>query len=192
MKKYLFAIIMLFIYSNSFAQHQPNSLTIQPRIALNISNITDGGGSDSRFGLGAGFELEYQLNKRFSVAGGLLYSMQGAKNRIKDMDVTLKMDYVNMPILCNIYLNKYVALKVGVQPGFNVNHKFEIEKEGITAETDKEGVKTFDFSIPMGLSFEYNNVVIDGRFNLGMTKMFESGDNENTVFQFSIGYKFDI
>ena len=66
--------------------------------------------------------------------------------------------------------------------------------------------KTVDFSIPMGISYEYKNFVVEGRYNLGVTKVFKdkelniggesidlSGtDTKNSVFQFTLGYKFEL
>jgi hypothetical protein len=70
-------------------------------------------------------------------------------------------------------------VKLGVQPGFCV------DKDG----TDAKGV---DLSIPVGLSYEYKNVVLDGRYNFGVTKAFDTGDAKNSVFQITLGYKFDL
>ena len=49
-------------------------------------------------------------------------------------------------------------------------------------------------SIPVGLSYEYANVVLDARYNWGVTKVADLGDNspKNSVFQITLGYKFDL
>lgn len=54
--------------------------------------------------------------------------------------------------------------------------------------------KTVDFSIPVGLSYEFPTVpiVIDARYNWGLTKVVDGGDSKNSVFQFTLGYKFDL
>lgn len=52
--------------------------------------------------------------------------------------------------------------------------------------------KSVDFSIPVGLSYEYNNFQLDARYNWGLTKAFENSKAKNSVFQITLGYKFDL
>lgn len=66
---------------------------------------------------------------------------------------------------------KNLAVKVGVQPAFNVNSKAKASQGDSSVQGSIEGIKTFDFSIPIGLSYEYKNIVIDGRYNFGLTKV---------------------
>ena len=54
-----------------------------------------------------------------------------------------------------------------------------------------DGLKKFDFSIPVGLSYEFANFVFDARYNFGVTDVFDWSDApKNSVFQFTFGYKF--
>ena len=77
MKKILFAAMLMFA-STSFAQHAIGSLTIQPKVSLNIANITKGNNNDPRWSGVVGAEFEYQTTDIFSISAGALYSMQGA------------------------------------------------------------------------------------------------------------------
>ena len=56
--------------------------------------------------------------------------------------------------------------------------------------------KKVDFSIPVGVSFEYANVVVDFRYNIGLTKIYKSVLNDinsrNKVFALTVGYKLDL
>ena len=52
-----------------------------------------------------------------------------------------------------------------------------------------------DVSIPVGISYEYLNVVLDARYHFGLTKLYkdESWPTEkNKVFTFTVGYKFNL
>jgi hypothetical protein len=52
-------------------------------------------------------------------------------------------------------------------------------------------VNKFDLSIPVGISYEYKNVVLDARYNWGLLKVMNVGDAfYNRVFMLSLGYKF--
>ena len=59
-----------------------------------------------------------------------------------------------------------------------------------------EAVNTFDFAIPVGLSYEFYNFVIDARYTFGVTKVFDQDvidlDSKNLTFQLSLGYKFSL
>ena len=52
--------------------------------------------------------------------------------------------------------------------------------------------KTVDLSIPIGLSYEFSNFVIDGRYNWGLTKVAKDSDSKNSVFQNTLGYKLPL
>lgn len=181
----------------SFAQWSVGSITVQPKIGINGANITDADNSDSRIGLVLGGEFEYRVSPIFSLSAGALYSMQGCKGTAEDDDgntgdVSLKLDYINVPILANVYVVKGLAIKLGIQPGFNVRHKATASVSGVNVTTNLPGVKSVDFSIPIGVSYEFNRFVIDGRYNLGVTKLIDGADSKHSVFQFTFGYKFSL
>lgn len=195
MKKIILMAVMALATVSSFAQHAVGTFTIQPKVGLNLANVTDGDG-DIRVGAVAGAEFEYQISDIFSLSAGALYSMQGCKGEVNvegfDVDATVKLDYLNIPILANVYVAKGLAVKLGIQPGFNVTHKASAEKSGTKVTTDLDGIESVDFSIPIGLSYEINNFVIDGRYNLGVSKIMDGSDSKNSVFQFTLGYKFAL
>ena len=88
--------------------------------------------------------------------------------------------YLNIPLTVNYYVVNGLALKAGVQPGFMI------------AKDKAEGVKTFDLSIPVGASYEYQNFVFDARYNIGVTKIADGADGYNNVIQLTVGYKFKL
>lgn len=198
MKKLFLMALMAFIATTaSFAQWSVGSITVQPKIGINGANITDADNSDSRIGLVLGGEFEYRVSPIFSLSAGALYSMQGCKGTAEDDDgntgdVSLKLDYINVPILANVYVVKGLAIKLGIQPGFNVRHKATATVSGVNVTTNLPGIKSVDFSIPIGVSYEFNRFVIDGRYNLGVTKLIDGADSKHSVFQFTFGYKFAL
>lgn len=191
MKKLILMAVMALATVSSFAQHAVGTFTIQPKVGLNLANVTDGDG-DIRVGAVAGAEFEYQVSDIFSLSAGALYSMQGCKGEVEGYDATVKLDYLNIPILANVYVAKGLAVKLGIQPGFNVTSKASVEKSGTKVTTDLDGIESVDFSIPIGLSYEINNFVIDGRYNLGVSKIMDGSDSKNSVFQLTLGYKFAL
>ncbi len=164
-----------------------------------------------KFGFVAGVEGEYQITPMISVAAGLLYSMQGTKwedlesqtayYRAMSKDRMVNLSYLNIPIVANFYVAKGFALKAGVQAGFLLDSKGKetiydnLENREVETSGDIEGIKKFDLSIPLGASYEFNNVVIDARYNLGLTKVCPGEENKsakNSVVQVTVGYKFAL
>lgn len=196
-KVFIIAVMALFTSVASFAQWRTGSVTIQPKIGLNVANVTDGDGTDARVGLAAGAEFEFRLSPIFSLSAGALYSMQGCKGTGETEDgytgeASAKLDYINVPILANVYVAKGLAVKLGIQPGFNVRHKATVSVSGVNVSANFPGIKSVDFSIPIGISYEFNRFVIDGRYNFGLTKLTDDADSKNSVFQFTFGYKFAL
>lgn len=185
MKKMFLTAAMMLASVATFAQNAVGQITIQPKVGLNIANVTDADDADARIGLAAGAEFEYGVTDMIGVSAGLIYSMQGAKTTVEGVDATMKLDYLNVPILANVYVAPGLAVKLGIQPGFKLSAKGK-------AETDLDGVKGFDLAIPVGVSYQYQNIVLDARYNWGVTKIVDDADSKNSVFQITLGYKFSL
>lgn len=192
MKKILLMAVVMLASVASYAQQAVGTFTLQPKIGMNVASLTKCDGCDPRIGLAAGVEAEYQATDIFSVSAGLIYSMQGNKAKEEGVTQTTKLDYINIPILANVYVTKGLAVKLGVQPAFNVSDKVKLSGGKASVEAEDVGAESFDFSIPVGLSYEYNNVVFDARYNFGVTNIADGGDSKNSVFQFTLGYKFAL
>ena len=93
-----------------------------------------------------------------------------------------------MPVLANYYLVNGLAVKTGVEVGF----KSSAESKDGDDKKDKEGVKSVIMSIPVGASYEYKNVVLDARYNIGVTNVYKEGDAKQSAFVVTLGYKFKL
>ena len=188
MKKFLLAAVLMLSSMAAFAQHEVGTFTLQPKVGLNLATLvgTDIADTKIRPAIVAGVEGEYQVADIFSLSAGVLYSQQGVK--IKGADKSRQLDYINVPVLANVYVVKGLAVKAGAQIGFNVRHKEKIG--GVT--DDLSNVNKVDFTIPVGLSYEFCNVVVDARYNWGLTKVIKEKKVRNSVFQFTVGYKFEL
>lgn len=200
MKKYCILAATLMASICAYPQHETGSLTIQPKIGLNVANYTDEEDSDPRIGLVLGGEMEYQISPKTGLSIGILYSAQGAKGsgyvEGAKVRITSRTDYLNIPILANIYVYKGLALKFGFQPAFNVVSDYVMASQGVEIKGSLADigvkVRSFDFAIPLGISYEYKNFVIDGRYNFGCVKIIDGKDTKNSVFQFTVGYKLSL
>ena len=204
MKKIMMIAALMVATLSASAQNEVGQVTLMPKAGINISTITgSGSGSDkkSKVGLVAGAEFEYGVAENFDISAGVLYSMEGAKFG----DAKFNMDYINIPILAQVYPVKGLAIKAGIQPAFNVRKKASYN--GNTVNIDdvmnavldwtgtgiETGVKSFNFSIPVGISYEYQSFVLDARYNIGVTKLFKNADQgRNSTFAITLGYKFAL
>lgn len=173
--------------------------------------------SNYKPGFTGGAQMEYQVTDIFSASAALLYSMQGTKYpdfMIDYEDGTaegvsdLRMDlhYLNVPVMLNAYVLPGLALKTGLQMGFLLDGRMKTESTPVTidedgaktyGETEDEeakwkDLKSFDISIPIGLSYEFENVILDARYNLGITKIHSDYDWRNSFFTFTVGYRFVV
>ena len=191
MKKLLFAAAIMMASLSAFAQHEAGDITLQARVGMVGSDFNNTSDTKARVGVVVGPELEYFLTNRFSLGAGVLYTQQGAEQ--DKVDVTYELDYINVPITANFYVWKGLAIRAGLQPGFNISSK--IKANDIKKDMD-DSVKSFDLSIPVGLSYEYRHFVIDARYTFGLTEIFDTSkvdlDSKNLTFQLSLAYKFNL
>ena len=209
------------------AQLEAGTFSLQPKVGstvawlTNMPNLSDGFTSiDKQPTVGAlfGVEAEYQISDQFSIAAGVNYAMQGSgwedysltvgTSKLSLNDAKVQLDYINVPLVANLYLFKGFAVKAGVQVGFLATAKMKGDMELKTdygsqnikledkSDNFKDGCEKVDFSIPVGISYEFPApVVIDLRYNLGLLKVnkeFESAPShnaKNNVIQLTVGYK---
>lgn len=201
-KLFLIAVAMLATLSVS-AQSAPGSFSLKPMVGATLSSVrgSDADGVKMKFGLVAGAEGIYQVSDMFALSGGLLYSMQGFKTDT-NLDLKVNTEYLNVPILANVYVARGLALKAGVQLGFLTKAKAKGKYGNIEEDIDiKDSMKSLDLSIPVGVSYEINNsFTIDARYNFGLSKIAKDDDHHydytaktyNSVFMLTLGYKFDM
>lgn len=210
MKKLFFAAAVLMCSLTAFAQSKEGTFNILPKAGINITTLSNKDNAEVKVGITAGAEVEYLMTRQLSLSAGALFSMQGAKSttvfrevdnttkEIREVDIknTMEFDYINVPILANYYIIEGLAVKLGIQPGFNIIAKRKrtdgVEKESKNLSDLGVDVRKVDFSIPIGISYELNDFVVDARFNLGLTEVADLVKSKNRVFQITFGYQIDL
>jgi len=206
MKQTVIILTMLLTTLSAMAQHEEGDFLVQPRVGMNIATLSDADKSivDLHFGV----EAEYMVSDQLSLSVGALVSNQGAKYDYFDEDngrnqYTVDLDYVQVPLMASYYVLPGLAVKAGVQPGFKMRAKAKLDNATVdlddlytmdrmlTGEDVK--VSTFDLSIPVGISYEYKNVVLDARYNWGLLKVLNVGDAfYNRALMLTLGYKLQL
>ena len=118
------------------------------------------------------------------------------------------MNYVAMPILIHSYLLPGFSVKAGVEPtlllgakSHEVQQSFDVDKEGVMSNFHedeftinmKNGMRKFGLSIPIGVSYEYKNVVLGALYHVGVFNIYKEGNSaRKSVIEMSVGYKFNL
>lgn len=168
----------------------------------------------SRYGFTGGVEVDYQLSKHWALAAEILYSVQGAKHgdvdipsiEVKGKDVVVDMRSINIPITAKYYIYRGLAVRAGVQFGLLHNRiKGEFIRSSVSMHNWRDHadfLRSFDLAIPIGISYDFGDIVADARFNMGVTSVYndkwdrlypESTPSErNSVISLTLGYKFTL
>lgn len=167
-----------------------------------------------------GADIEYTATETVSIVLGAYYAMQGYRfpdfnthyNDESDYgmkDYHANMAYINMPLLLNDYVFPGFSVKVGAEIGINLSAELKSSQRKITmpnnGKTEYGDMREFksdikditapvQISIPVGLSYEYRNFILDARYNFGVTKTYkgEFSDivkSKNKSFVVTIGYR---
>ena len=165
-------------------------------------------------GFTAGVDMEYALADQLGLSFGLFYAKQGAKT--DDGLFKIDMDYAKIPLMLNFYPipNAGLALKAGVQVSFASRKRLKMNGTEYNADyattwwrnrwgrpipvfVETELSRQFnkvDFSIPVALSYELYNFVLEARYNIGLTKVMKDDpeSSKHMVWQFTLGYKIPL
>jgi hypothetical protein len=147
MKKLILTLLSGMLPVILFAQNPKGSFSLTPMAGINVTGLS-GATTDIykyKVRLTAGVEAEYGVNDWLGLSLGAFYSQQGAKIDFSSFSVApdengieycytkekygkLHCDYLNFPLLANIYFPKIrgLAFKIGMQMGVLVNDKLDV------------------------------------------------------------------
>ncbi|MBT8320370.1 MAG: PorT family protein [Eudoraea sp.] len=193
-KLLLFAVLALFSFNALNAQ-----VKFGAKAGVNFSDIT-GEMVDSfngRTSIHFGVMSEFTLSDMFALQPELLYSSQGSDYEEEEFSGTVKVDYLNIPVMAKIYVADGFFFQAGPQVGFLLSATDEYDDE----EDDiKDFLKGTDFGFNLGLGYKLDSgLQFDARYNIGLSDNLDVGSSEfegegaeykNSVIQISIGWFF--
>ena len=204
-KLFLCAAIAVFAFMNVDAQE----VKFGAKAGLNLASISgdDTGDLDGRTSFHVGGVVEIVISEKFSVQPELLYSAQGAKSTFEDSfekeETTIKLDYINIPIMAKYYVTEGFSVEAGPQIGFLISSEAEYDytdKEDPEfnesgTEDLKDEIKSTDFGLNLGLGYKMDSGLNFGaRYNLGLSDLWDVDNggikNQNSVIQVSVGFMF--
>lgn len=206
MKKLVFVVALF-----SFAIAQAQDVNFGAKAGVNFASLggDDTEGLDGKTGFHLGLVAEFPLAENFAFQPELLYSSQGAKGEESESymgytysaKATLKLDYINLPLLAKYTVTPGFSIHAGPQLGFLINSEadYEVTMDGQTeSETEdlKDDTKGFDFALAAGVGYQLEmGVFFNARYNVGLSNIWDvEGEDDysqqNNVFQLSVGYMF--
>ena len=195
MKKLLTIIATAFIALSVSAQSEAGSFTLQPNVGFTYTTATGdwGKGTDGAFALTAGVEGMYMVNDKFGAALGVNLTGYNTSVETRKDDVIYSNYYFNIPVTANYYVAPGLAVKAGIALNLLATAKIDDYDEYKFYGSElkvKDMYKSTFFSVPVGVSYEFNSFVFDARYNIGLGKVHDSKDGSYSAISFTVGYKF--
>ena len=202
MKKLLTIIATAFIALSVSAQSEAGSFTLQPNVGFTYTTATGdwGKGKDGAFALTAGVEGMYMVNDKFGAALGVNLTGYNTSVETRKDDVIYSNYYFNFPVTANYYVAPGLAVKAGIalnllstakKDGYDEYELVNPITNKVLAKTKvKDIYKSTFFSVPVGVSYEFNSFVFDARYNFGISKVAKDDDGSFNALTFTVGYKF--
>jgi len=126
---------------------------------------------------------------------------------------------INVPLMADLHLGYGISLKAGLQAGFRIGYTATVDYEGFYVKpTDQNvlvgspewqaqprvpvsgketshnatAIRTFDLSVPVGLSYEWKNVELDVRYHFGLTNIMKDQNAKRRCLMVTLGYNFQL
>ncbi len=191
----LLAAVSIMSVSAAFSQ-----VSFGVKGGLNLASATN---IDDEFGMKPSFYIggimEYRISNLFGISPELLYSRQGVQMKEDEATARVRLSYIDIPVLAKLYVIDNLSLDLGPQVGFLIDSDIWVKAGGqkVTVELPNSdfgvpGPNTLDVSFAMGLTYNIGKIFVQGRYNLGLTKLFKDDpmDSKNGVIQLGAGYRF--
>jgi hypothetical protein len=170
------------------------------RMGLNYSSLFGGqyDSYDPRIALSRGLYLRIPLSENLYLEPGFYYSLEGGETTAEDangtFDQTLKLNYVDMPLLMVCEIGDGFFVFAGPEASVNVYSKIETEWSGDRESEPVADVNDIMLNASGGFGYEFENMLnLRVMYTRSLTSTFASASGETTganVFQMALGYTF--
>ncbi|WP_010135740.1 porin family protein [Ochrovirga pacifica] len=180
--KFKMLLIVALCTTFAFAQEEKESY-FGIKAGYNLASLRDGD-VDHRNGFHVGIYGEHQLNKHVSFQPEIQYSQLGFKN---GNNQTIKLDYIQVPLIFKGYIVKPLYVELGPQVGVNISKKEETDLIfGTTTETTEPN--TIDWGMNAGVGVSVNpGITLGLRYYHGIGSAYEDTDVYNSLYQVFVG-----
>ena len=209
MKKVLLTVAAVMAFGLMNAQE----VKYGAKAGLNMSNFGgDAENTDMKIGFQIGGFAEIKISDKFAVQPELLFSTQGAKSEYSESEPgysyseesTVKLNYLNIPIMAKYYATEKFYVEAGPQIGFLMSAKEDFDysetfmgttDSGSTSEDIKDGLNSTDFGLGLGLGYNITENVGAGlRYTAGLSNIYKDAPSgysvNNSNIAVSVAYTF--
>jgi len=138
-----------------------------------------------------GFLGHIHFNKQFAFQPEIVFSNQGAKYLVENVNTNYILDYVNVPVMFQYMFDNGFRLQAGPQVGFLINAR---SKNNNNITNIKGDFNPVDFGLSIGASYIFppTGFGIDARYNLGLTNINQGSSvySTNRGLQLGVFYIF--
>jgi len=185
---------LLFLSGNAFAQLSINKGL---KVGYNIANLSFDPSMEtsSRSSFSGGGYVELDLLGPIDFQGEVLYSPKGAKVKSEGQEITVKGDYLEVPLLVKLQLPLLPTLSWNIHAGPSFGFKIS-ESTDPKVDTDGDIFKSSDLGGAIGAGVKFSalisHVTVDARYTFGFSDVSAQGDFKvkNNVFALLVGIGF--
>lgn len=152
---------------------------------------------DSRPGVVIGAFAGYDFHPYFGVQLEGLYTQKGAKVNEFGLDVDLRIDYFEIPILArgNVRANEETVIHFMAGPAFAFKIHDTLDLEDIGFGFDNIEMKSYDVGIAVGGGVTFRKLVFDARYTFGLVNINDEAVEDllkvkNRAFALTVGWRF--
>jgi hypothetical protein len=184
MKNFIIIVFTVLLTTTTFGQ----GIDLGIKAGATFANLTGATDASTKTGFVGGAFLTIKFSDKIAIQGDLLYSQQGAKLELDDINL----NYINFPIVLKYYIIKRINIQAGPQFGTVVNDNLgEVFGPNDIISFDITGVVGIGIDLPL-------NLRITGRYGFGLSEInfieFEGDSKEtnskNSVFSLTAGFSF--
>jgi len=186
----LFTAIVMFAFTTANAQ----GISFGAKAGLNLASVNGDGTDDvdGRTAFHVGGVVNIEFSELFALQPEVIYSAQGfSTSEVFDgetFESTVKLDYINIPVLADITVVEGLSLQGGPQFGINITSELEVDGETV----DLDEVETVDVAAAIGAQFELPiGLFFQARYVTGLTEIVKDGDFKNSNISLSVGWFFN-
>ncbi|MGY5355179.1 porin family protein [Wenyingzhuangia sp. IMCC45467] len=179
--KFKFLVVAALFSVVAFSQENKSYFGI--KAGYNLSSLRNGD-VDNRNGFHIGIYGEHEISEHTSFQPEVIYSQLGFKDGANE---TVKMDYIQIPLMFKGYIFKPLYVELGPQFGVNISKKEETNLVfGTSTKTTEPN--TFDWGINGGVGFAINpGITLGVRYYHGLSSAYKDADEFNTLYQVFVG-----
>lgn len=194
MKKILLSLFAVMLVISVSAQRR---VGFGPKVGMNAAMLSDKA-FDARISFNAGLFVEYDLSAAWSLELSAIYSSQGAKMEnvpvtlTEKMDATLRLDYINIPLVVKFY--PWMGMNIFLGPQYSMLVDAQQKFKDQDATSVKKSYKKCDFGGVVGLGYTWEcGMLISAQYNMGFLPIYKDKKLDkvyNNVFQVNLGWRF--